>query len=88
VPSSATRVPVAWCAGVVTVAVGVAGSGWSISPNRNISVSIRCTIALITDWEIVPPVMASTSGVPKYVLNGCSWSSPANAPPAVLCSAP
>ena len=64
VPASATRVPVAWCAGVVTVENGFPVGGLSNSPNRNISVSIRCTIVFSTDREIVPLLTASKSGVP------------------------
>ena len=87
VPASATCVASATCAGVVTVSVGEPVRGWLNRLNRNIWVKTFCTIVLIALTGIVPFWMSVCSAVPKYVLNGCSWSVPCSAP-WVECSAP
>jgi hypothetical protein len=84
---SATSVPTAWCAGVVTVAEVEPVGGLAIRLKRNISVRIDWTMVLSTDRGMVPFCTAVCSGDPKYVLNGCSWSVP-SAAPSVPCSAP
>ena len=58
VPASATRWATATCPGVVTVAAVVPVGGWAMRLKRNISVSIRWTMAFSTRGEMLPLVTA------------------------------
>ena len=77
-PASATRVATCWCWGVETSVDGVAGSGWSNTPESKIANRIRRSMSSRREAGIFPEVK-SAAVRPEGIPGSAGRSTPASA---------